>query len=131
MLYWVWNCKLILPFYKNEDRNNGTRLSLIYLFENGSNINCIFNHVGNEFVKNETLFNMIKQNINMDRLQSVQILIDYKFDFGKLVNVYDNIKQQNGLLLCAVHKDCYNVIKLLIDHFKTLEECNVDITLLI
>ena len=126
-MYWIWNCKIILPFYKNEDPDDATKKSLIYLFDNGSNINKIFNNVQNKFVKNETLFNMIIQNKNMNAKQQIQLLIDYKFDFVKLINVYDNIKQQNGLILFSTYLNCYAEIKLLIDHCKTLNKCNIDI----
>ena len=100
---------------------------ILILFKNGSNINAIFNNIGNEYVKNETLFNMIKQNTNMINKTIIELLIEYKFDFAKLFNMYDNIKQENGLILCASHEYCYDTIKLLIDHCKTQQECNIDI----
>ena len=115
-----------MPFYTNEEcRRDATRLSLIYLFENGSKINRIFNHIGNKFVENETLFNMIKQNTNMNTEQKIQLLIDYKFDFLKLFNICDNIKQSNGLIQLTTYHFSYSSIRLLLNYCKTyvLKQC--------
>ena len=127
MLYWIWNRRIVLPFYKNENSWDATKLSLIYLFEDGSNINTIFNYVGNPFVKNETLFNIMTRAQN-STMQQLQLLIDYKFDFEKLINIYDNIKLTNGLIQLTTEHNCYSSIKLLLDHCKTLKQCNIDIT---
>ena len=110
------------------DPHNATKLSLEFLFKNGSNINAIFNNIGNRYVKNETLFNMIKQNTNMPIWSVIKLLIEYEFDFKKLFNEYDNIKRQNGLILCTICPNCFYDVKLLIDHCKTQQECNIDIT---
>ena len=80
---------------------------ILILFKNGSNINAIFNNIGNEYLKNGTLFNMIKQNESMINKTIIELLIEYKFDFAKLFNMYDNIKQENGLILCASYDICY------------------------
>ena len=48
----------------------------------------------------------------------VKTLIDDKSDFAKLINVYDNIKQQNGLILCATYQQVCETIKQVIDHCK-------------
>ena len=128
LLYWIWNCKVVLPFCKSRDRKNATRLSLIYVFENGSNINAVFNSIGCKYVKHETLLNMIAQNKNMNQEEQIELLIKYKFDFGKLINVYDNIKQWNGLMALTTFNNSYSSIKLLFDHCKTQKQCNIDIT---
>ena len=117
----------MLPFYKNKNSFDATRLSLIFLFKNGANINKIFNNVGNKFVQHETVFNMIAQNNNMGPITKVHLLIDYKFDFMRLSNIYDNIKYQNGLILLSTHFNSHSCIKLLTDHCKTLGKSCIDI----
>ena len=90
-------------------------LSLRYLFDNGANINKIFNF---KFIKNQTLFNMIMQHTNKDPRDAIHILIDYKFDFENLFNVTDNVKNKNGLVLICGYVYSYPSVKLLIDHCK-------------
>ena len=126
LLYCTWNGKIILPFYSNEnDLSNATKLSLIYLFKNESNINTIFN---TKYVKNQTLFNMIMQNTNMGTTNSLKLLIDYKFDFQRLINVYDNVKHTNGLLQLCNRTGSYKHVKMLFDHCNNLQKCKIDIT---
>ena len=125
-MYWIWSGSVILPFYKHEDRaSERTKLSLEYLFSNGSDINTIFN---TKYVKNQTLFNMITQNKNMHPTNTLKLLIDYKFDFETLINVYDNVKHENGLLQLCSGSPNYEKVKMLFDHCKTLEKCKIDIT---
>ena len=100
-------------------------MSLRYLFDNGSNVNARFN---TKYVKNQTLFNMIKQNKNVNPIDSLQLLMDYKFDFEKLINVYDNVKQENGLMKLCSYSPNYEIVKMLFDHCKTLKKCKIDIS---
>ena len=65
---------------------------------------------------------MTLQNTNMNASAQIQLLIDYKFNFQDLINVYDNIKHQNGLILLLTRTNCYPEIELLIDHCKSLSE---------
>ena len=124
LLHWVWNGKIILSLYKDDD--DATKLSLEYLFDNGSDINTIFN---TKYVKNQTLFNMITQNKTMTDADKLKILIDYKFKFEKLINVCDNVKHKNGLLqLCSYSSGSYNLVKMLFDHCNTIKNCKIDIT---
>ena len=126
LLYWIWNCRIILPFYKSQSRHDAALLSLKFLFNHKSNINTVFT---TQFVKNETLFNMIQGNTNQQSLAStIQMLIKYKFDFCKLFNVYDNVTHQNGLISLCKYQDSYESIKLLIQHCQTLPNCKIDIT---
>ena len=126
LLYWVWNRQIILPFYKGINKDKARNLSLRYLFDNGANINKVFNF---KFIKNQTLFNMIMQNNrNKDPFDAIQILIDYKFDFENLFNIRDNAKNVNGLVLICGHIYSYPSVKLLIDHCKKLATCDIDIT---
>ena len=66
---------------------------------------------------------MINQNKNMSTKVSLQLLLDYKFDFEKLVNVYDNVTYRNGLI-----QSNYDLVKMLFNHCKTLSNCKIDIT---
>ena len=120
MLYWVWNAKITFC-----DGEEATKLSLKYLFENGSNINTIFS---TKYVKNQTLFNMIIQNTDMHPQHSLQLLIEYQFDFENLVNVYDNVKHTNGLIQLCKYSPNYQSVKMLFDHCSTLKKCKIDIT---
>ena len=124
-MYWTWNGKVILPFYRSEqDVSKATKLSLKYLFDHGSDVNAIFN---TKCVKNQTLFNMINQNKNVRPTDSMQMLIDYKFDFETLINVYDNVKHRNGLLQLCKGSSNYESVKMLFNHCKTLGKCKIDI----
>ena len=98
LLYWVWNERVILPSQvvrdlKKVDRVHenmrSTRSSLIYLFENGSNINTIFDIDG---IKNQTLFNMLLKisDNSLEIHEKIQLLIDYKFDFVTLGSLADD-----------------------------------------
>ena len=138
MLYWTWNGKIILPFFEEKDNNSNnnnnnynnsnikckTQLSLKFLFAHGSNINTIFN-VG--FAKNETLFNMIGQNDSMTDSQQLKMLIEYKFDFKKLINVYDSIKHETGLLILCKYSHSYANVKLFIQHCAGLGGIGINI----
>ena len=88
------------------------------MFKNGSKINTIFDGIGCKYVKNQTLFNMIKENTNMNNPTILKLLIEYKFDFETLANIYDNIKQHSGFIQLATCHFSYSSIKLLIkvDH---------------
>ena len=119
----VWNGQIVLPFYKNEE--DATQLSLQHLFSNGSNINTIFS---TKYVQNQTLFNMIDQNINMTDKDKLKLLIDYNFDFEQLINVYDNVKHANGLIKLCFFSPNYEEVRMLFDHCKTLKKCKIDIT---
>ena len=125
MLYWIWNGKIILPLYKNKGRREATKLSLEYLFSNKANIDTIFN---TKYVKNQTLFNMIKQNKKMTDKDKLQMLIDYGFNFEKLVNVYDNVRNENGLIQLSRYAPNYEEVKMLFDHCNSLKQCKIDIT---
>ena len=51
----------------------------------------MINNILNKVIKNETVFQHDKTNKNMHSRDRLQLLIDYTFDFAKLVDVYDNI----------------------------------------
>ena len=124
-LYWIWNGEIVLPFYEHEDRCEATLKSLKYLFDNGSNINTIFR---TKYVKNQTLFSMIRQNKNMGSRRSLQLLIEYKFDFKNLANVYDNVKHKSGLIQLCTYSPSYEDVKMVFDHCNTFAKCKIDIT---
>ena len=63
---------------------------------------------------------MIRSN-NVISNDKLQMLIEYKFDFEKLMNVYDNAKYTNGLINLCIWVPSY-------DHCKTFTKCTFDIT---
>ena len=87
--------------------------SLKLLFDNGADINKIFD-VG--CAKNETLFNMIGQIHNMTDTEQLKMLIEYKFDFKKLINIFDSNKNETGSLVLCKYNHSYSNVKLLIQH---------------
>ena len=131
LLYWIWNGK-ILPWYSKEFENNpakATEQSLKYLLDkNKSKINTIFE---TKYVKNQTLFNMINQNQNMKPPEKLQLLIHYGFNFKTLINMYDNVKHENGLIQLCRYSPSWDVVEMLFNHCqKSLNkpEININIT---
>ena len=64
----------------------------------------------------------------MSTRKSLQLLIDYKFDFERLINVYDNVKHMNGLLQLCNSSGSYKHVQMLFDHCNNLSKCKIDIT---
>ena len=123
MLYCTWNSKIVLPIF--YDCKEERKLALKYSFKNGSNIDTIFN---TKYVQKQTLFKMINQNKNMSTKDGLQLLIDCKFDFKKLVNAYDNVAHRNGLIQLCIYSPNYDLVEMLFNHRKTLSKCKIDTT---
>ena len=55
------------------------------------------------------------------------MLIEYKFDFKKLINIFDSIKNETGLLVLCKYNHGYSNVKLLIQHCANLKDISSNI----
>ena len=70
---------------------------------------------------------MINQEIPMTLEDIIHVLINYKFSFETLINLYDNVKHENALIKLCNYPASYNLVKMLFDHCKTIRKCKIDI----